>query len=312
MISLGLVYLYCNVLWIGGELNAFPVDDGIISGENQKNAKKTSTSFTNGKDSFDDYSLKEAGETRLVMKEKHKLVAVESPEPTDPYHLVGVSLEVIMVEEDRNISSKAQGESMAAHNLLKPQPSPSPSQPSSENAVQTMYKDVTRKCQQAFSKKSQQHYQEFCAVIARHCDHPRYMEICSKLLDFRPRMITTHPTDTILKEPSMKNGKEMKIDFILQKTTITTDATSQEDLSLDSDIESKTGSSKVVDKLLTNPTKISSKGRTLPSTSSTVGADTTCNYPCNWMLTTNGAVVRVCRFHHRRRQYCEDYDIYHV
>ena len=37
-----------------------------------------------------------------------------------------------------------------------------------------------------------------------------------------------------------------------------------------------------------------------------------CLYPCNWMMTTNGAVVRVCRFHKRTRQYCEDYDIHEI
>ena len=40
--------------------------------------------------------------------------------------------------------------------------------------------------------------------------------------------------------------------------------------------------------------------------------DFKCTFPCNWMLTTNSAVVRVCRFYERTRQYCEDYDIYEI
>ena len=254
--------------------------------------------------------------------------------------------------------------------------------------AQIRYKDVTKKCVQVFSKSHHKHHKEFCPVIAQHCDHPKYMEICSKLLNFKPVMQVLDDNGALDKDSIMKN-KQNEIDYI-PSTTVVTIADSKlrrsfmlinkKDRSAPTKTPTITLSAQTrfyTDNVKSTPDHISKKtsstdpttfiqlasatntqsAQTIfsmingkyetknhpvlkgesnpisenPSTTSTTDPFTstnllstisttnyvgesaaTCNYPCNWMLTTNGAVVRVCRFHYRRRQYCEDYDMYHI
>ena len=375
-----------------------------------------------------------AGEqpTPIMQNPEEKILVIKNPHDKDAfsYRLVDVSLNAMVADDVASVRNMGDNNNDIGDDDDKA-PKENPKKTLAESHVltaslttttttttqlsvivhpaQTMYKEVTKKCVHVFSKPQLQHkhYKEFCPVIARHCDHPKYMDICSKLLNFKPnddvstrnnkneidytpnqlpsintesvqgrwssvnvkedirvgygsRKIspTTNPIegsrtldhrriDHLQKEIStvMKNEKYdsiKKVDYLLKTSLSLGSDTSAQAKPLERpekknyDNQSTWDGTKYYNSgTATLPTRqivakndvftLSSVKPTpfstsLPLTISTTASvektrattPTTCNYPCNWMLTTNRAVVRVCRFHYRRRQYCEDYDIYHI